>query len=76
MENKVYPFASGSEYTASYAISSSFATSASLLSYVATASYAGTVLFPETGDDAAIDICVITYEQYLQILSGSYYEVC
>lgn len=76
MNNKIYPFASGSEYTASYAISASFADSVELIPYVGTASYAGEVLFPESGSDAAVDICVITYEQYLQIYSGSLYEIC
>lgn len=72
----IYPYATGSAYTASYAVSSSFAVSASLLPYVATASYAGKVLSPQSGSDAAVDICVITYEQYLDILNGNSYEIC
>lgn len=76
MTNKVYPFASGSEYTASFAVTASQATDVELIPYVGTASYAGEVLFPESGSDAAVDICIITYEQYVQIYSGSLYEIC
>ena len=76
MTSKVYPFASGSEYTASYAISSSVAVSASSVNYVVTASLAGSVLTPVSGSPAAVDICVITYQQYQQIASGSAVEQC
>lgn len=71
MTSKVYPFASGSEYTASFAINTSVAISASRADSAQTSSFAGTVLFPESGSAAEVDICIITYEQYLQILSGS-----
>lgn len=68
---KVYPFASGSEYTASFAISASHANTAHTAGYVYTASLANEVIFPTSGSAAAVNICRITYDQYLQILSGS-----
>ena len=73
---KFYPFASGSEYTASYAVSSSYAGTVDRVRSVQTASLAGTVINRATGSDAAIDICVMSYEEYLLLLSGSHYEVC
>jgi hypothetical protein len=73
---QVYPFASGSEYTASFAISSSFATNVSRAEYVFTASNAGVVQFPTSGSPAIINRCLITYDEYLQILSGSAVEQC
>lgn len=66
----VYPFASGSLYTASFAVSSSFATSASLISYVSTASIADTVLFPQSGSRGK-SVCLITFEQYQLLVSSS-----
>jgi len=76
MTSKVYPFASGSEYTASYAISSSVAVSASAVDYVFTASLAGNVANPISGSDADTDICILSWEEYQLLLSGSHYEVC
>lgn len=74
---QVYPYGSGSLYTSSFAITSSFATVANRVDYVLTASNAGTVLNPETGPRAAINTCLITYEQYLALkASTSNYEVC
>jgi hypothetical protein len=73
----VYPFASGSEYTASFAISASYALSASAIDYVATASAAGTILNPISGSAASVNICIITYQQYLAMLANpSLREVC
>lgn len=65
----VYPYASGSFYTASYAITASYANSASFINYILTASKAGTVLFPESGS-RGISLCLLTTEQYYEI-SGS-----
>jgi hypothetical protein len=73
---QVYPFASGSEYTASFAISSSFATNVELVDYVFTASNAGAVQFPTSGSAAEVNLCLITYNQYIQLLSGSSIEQC
>lgn len=72
----IYPFASGSLYTASYAISGAYAISASLINFVFSASKAGKVLFPESGS-RGIDVCLLTTEQYL-LISGSStkVEVC
>lgn len=72
-----YPFASGSEYTASFALSASFATSASLLSYVNTASYAPAGTIGPVGLRGAPDICLINADQYFYLLNNpSYKEVC
>lgn len=74
---QVYPYGLASLYTASFAITSSFAQVANRVDYVVTASNAGTVLEPETGNKAAINTCLITFEQYLALLaSTNNYEVC
>lgn len=76
---KVYPFASGSEYTASYAVTTSYAVSASSAGYVYTSSLAEQVLYPESGSAAALNICLITYEDYLQLVTnpaGTRIEQC
>lgn len=65
----VYPFGTGSAYTASYSISSSFASSARFIKYVISASTADQVLFPISGSRGK-GICLLTTEQYL-LLSGS-----
>jgi hypothetical protein len=71
----VYPFASGSLYTASYALSASFATSASFIQYVLSASSASTVLFPQSGSRGK-SVCLITTEQYDTLIATSGSEVC
>lgn len=74
----VYPFGSGSLYTASYAVTASHAISASFIRAVDSASAAGTVLFPQSGSRGK-SVCIITEAQYvtLQSLSGSgYVEIC
>lgn len=65
----VYPYASGSLYSASFAVTASHAVSASLISYVFTSSLAGTVLNPRSGSNGK-DTCLITYEQYLEMISN------
>ena len=75
---KVYPFGSGSEYTASYAVTSSYAVSASRLDYVYTSSFAATVLNPTSGSAASKNICLITYADYLELINnpGTKKEQC
>lgn len=65
----VYPYASGSFYTASHAISSSYATSASYISYTHTASVALTVLNPTSGS-LGKSICLISTDMYTQMLNN------
>lgn len=72
-----YPFATGSEYTASFAVTSSHAISASLLSYVNTASYAPQGTSGSVGLRGTPDICLITDNQYFYLIANpSYKEVC
>lgn len=75
---KVYPFASGSEYTASFAVSSSYAVNVASAGYVYSASKADVVLSPVSGSSAAVNVCLITYNQYLEMLAnpGTKYEQC
>lgn len=75
MPVKVFPFSSGS-VTSSFAISSSFAEQAGRVDYVSSSISASLVLTPISGSPAAVDICIITFEQYQQIISGSHVEVC
>lgn len=65
----IYPFASGSLYTASYAITSSYTVSASLINFAITSSTTDTVLFPRSGSRGN-GICLLTTNQY-EILSSS-----
>lgn len=65
----VYPFGSGSFYTASFAVSSSFAISASFVRYTLSSSKADIVLNPRSGS-LGKSVCLLTTEQYL-LLSGS-----
>lgn len=60
----VYPYASGSFYTSSYAISSSYANSAQYIAYVNTASNAATVLNPRSGSRGK-SICLISTDMYV-----------
>jgi hypothetical protein len=73
---KVYPFPSGSEVTSSYAVRASFANEVRFVQSSLTASSAGAVLQLVKGPPADINLCYITYEDYLQILSGSVVENC
>lgn len=65
----VYPFGANSLTTSSFAITSSNASFAQKVSYVNTASVAGTVLNPRTGPNASVNICLLTYQQYLLLRS-------
>lgn len=76
---KTYPFASGSEFTASFAVTASHTISASSAGdYVITASSAGYVVNPRSGSSATVNMCLITYEQYLLLLNnpGTKKEQC
>lgn len=73
---KVFPFGSGSEFTASFAVSSSFAQTALKYQAAETSSLAGTVLTPISGSKPEVDICVITFSQYQQILADTHVENC
>jgi hypothetical protein len=73
---KVYPFPSGSEVTSSYAVRASFANEVQRIQSAVTASSAGTVLQLVQGPPGATDVCVITYDQYIQIVSESFVENC
>lgn len=73
---KIYPFGSGSFYTASNAVTSSFATKASLIAAVFTASQASVVLEPTSGSRGK-GVCLISYEDYQRMKSNfSLLEVC
>jgi len=65
----VYPFGSGSLYTASYAISASYAPSASLYVPVVTASYAGKILYPRSGSTGK-GICLLTQAQAIELYAS------
>jgi hypothetical protein len=75
---KVYPFATGSEYTASFAVTASHAISASSAGYVATASTAGYIENPRSGSAASVNLCLITYAEYLLLINnpGTKIERC
>lgn len=73
---KVFPFGSGSEFTASFAVTSSFSQTAVRYQIAETSSIANTVLTPISGSKPEVEICVITFEQYQQILAGTHVENC
>lgn len=77
MSNFVYPFVTGSQVTASFATTSSFAISASYIDYAPTASYAIDGVSGSMGYRGTPDVCLITAEQYFQLLyTSSLQEVC
>lgn len=71
----VYPFASGSLYTAGYAVTASQADNVRLIRYVTSASTANTVLFPETGPRGK-GVCLLTPEQYQLMVATGRAESC
>lgn len=71
----IYPYGSGSLYTASYATTASFASTVQLISYVTSASNADTVLFPESGSRGK-STCLLTLDQYNILVSTGQMEVC
>jgi len=75
--NKIYPFGSGSNYTASFTISSSYAVAANYLDTVLTASSAINSNGGPAGLRGSPDICLISAEQYFALLfNSSLQEVC
>lgn len=71
----VYPFGTGSLYTASYAISASYATSASRVNYIISASTAATVINPRSGSRGD-GICLLTTAQYFDMVNNNKLETC
>lgn len=72
---QVFPFGSGSFYTASYAISSSYATNVKSIGYVETSSYAVEGKGPK--GYRGKDICLITLDQYFKLYdTASLVEIC
>lgn len=71
----VYPFGSGSIYTASYAVTSSYAFGASLITYVTSASKAGVISNPRSGSDG-VGVCKISYEDYQALKTYNYIDEC
>lgn len=66
---QVYPFGSGSFYTASYAVTASFAGGAAFIATVYTASKAAVVLEPTPGSRGK-GVCLLTTEQYQRMLAN------
>lgn len=71
----VYPYASGSLYNASHAITSSYAIKANYIAYVISSSTATTVLFPQSGSRGK-SVCLLTTAQYLEMVSTGKVEIC
>lgn len=71
----VYPYGSGSLYTASYAVSASHATKVSYIQYVLSASNAGEILFPQSGSRGK-SVCLLTTAQYLEMVATGRIEIC
>lgn len=77
MPTRFYPFLSGSEYTASFAVTASSAISASYWDYAITASNTINGISGSAGLRGSPDICYITTEQYFKLLfTSSLQEVC
>lgn len=73
---KVFPFTSGSEISASYSLTSQYADSGSILSKAVSSSVADFVIAPTSGSEPDVNICVVTYAQYLLISGGTAVEDC
>jgi hypothetical protein len=71
----VYPFASGSLYTAGYVVTASQADGVQLIRYVTSASTAATVLYPETGPRGK-GVCLLTAAQYELMVATGRLESC
>lgn len=73
---RVYPFASGSLYTASNAVTASYAESVDFIYTVITSSYAEQVLELASGSRGK-GVCLITAAQYQQLLNNpNIFETC
>lgn len=71
----VYPYASGSLYIASHAVSASYANSANYIAYVTSASKADVVIYPESGSRGK-SVCLLTTAQYKEMVLTGKKEVC
>jgi hypothetical protein len=71
MYNLHYPYVSGSQFTASYALTASYAISASAITFASSSTSASVVLSPVSGASAAVNICIISYEDYLKLIPSS-----
>lgn len=71
----VYPFGTGSLYTASYAISASHAISSSFIGYAVSASSATTVITSVQGP-VGNGICLLTLAQYWDMVNNNKLETC
>lgn len=75
--NFIYPFASGSDYIAAHAITSSLAISGSYWDYVFTSSNSISGVSGSKGLRGNPDICLITADQYFRLLhTSSLQELC
>lgn len=70
---KVYPFASGSEYTSSFALTSSYSPSASLIQYVTYADTAKTVLTEVSGSRGK-SMALLTWADYQKMVNTGVVE--
>ena len=71
----VFPFTTGSEVTASFAITSAVSLNARAAISASFAQTSSIILEPVQGPPGN-GICLITFEQYQQILSGTFVENC
>lgn len=71
----VYPYGSGSLYTAAHALTASYAFGVEYIAYVVTSSFAGNVLYPTSGSRGK-SVCLLTTAQYLEMVSTGKMEVC
>lgn len=74
----VYPYGTGSLYTASYALSASYANTAQTYFYAKSASLAGKVLYPRSGSMGK-GVCLLTNTQYATLQENIFeglLEVC
>jgi hypothetical protein len=71
----VFPFTTGSEVTASFAISSAVSLNARAASDAQFTQTSSIILEPVQGPPGN-GICLVTFEQYEQMLSGTFVEDC
>jgi hypothetical protein len=71
----VFPFTTGSEVTASFAFNSNVSINARAASDAQFALTSSVILEPVQGPPGN-GICLVTFEQYQQMLSGTFVENC
>jgi hypothetical protein len=71
----VFPFSTGSAVTASFAERAGVSINAELAESASYAETASIILNPSQGAPGK-GICLVTFEQYEQILSGTFVENC